>query len=424
MTGRVTDTDGDPLWGIQVQALKVYGSRGQRHISTVGSSATDDQGSFRIPNLSPGSYYVVADNLQSRTQYETVRPGRAPNRLTNVATYYPNAVDAASAVALDIAPGSELHGIEIQMRSEAAFSIRGVAIYAATGKPVIAALNVRLKNNEGSGLGSGATHSRGDGTFELRNLLPGVYVISASSNNTAEPGKAREEVTITDSDITGVKLALAQGAAMAGIIKLEGAGPLPVHPMIVLTGVDGTEGFSNTQPKDDGTFELHGIAPAKYAAMVYGLPDGVYVKSVRVGGQDVTHSTIDFTSGVSGTLDILLSPRAAEVLGTVRNKDGGALPGGQVTLWPRKLRPENVWSGPAQSATDQNGDFRIAGLAPGEYYAIAWEEIELGLTYELDFLKRFESQATTVTLEEGSHQTAQPKLISREAAAAEAAKLN
>jgi hypothetical protein len=46
------------------------------------------------------------------------------------------------------------------------------------------------------------------------------------------------------------------------------------------------------------------------------------------------------------------------------------------------------------------------------------------LTYELDFLKRFESQATTVTLEEGSHQTAQPKLISREAAAAEAAKLN
>jgi len=209
---------------------------------------------------------------------------------------------------------------------------------------------------------------------------------------------------------------------MAGTIKLEGAGT-PVHPMIALVGVDGTEGSSNSQPKDDGTFELHGVAQAKYAAMVYGLPDGVYVKSVRVGGQDFTRTPIDLTSGVIGPLDILLSPRAAEVLGTVRNKDGGAMPGVQVTLWPRKLLPENVWSGSALSATDQNGDFRITGLAPGEYYAIAWEEIESGLTYSLDFLKRFESQATTVTLEEGSRQAAQPKLISREAAAAEAAKL-
>lgn len=301
------------------------------------------------------------------------------------------------------------------------FAIRGLVIDDATGKPAIATLNARLKNGAGN-LGVGATNARSDGTFEFRNFLPGVYVITATSNNAAVPGTGREEITITDSDITGAKLTLTQGAAMAGTVKLEGAGS-PVHPMIVLIGVDGAESASNTQVKDDGTFELHGIAPAKYAAIVDNLPDGVYVKSVRVGGQDVTRTTLDLTSGVSGTLDILLSSRAAEVLGTVRNNDGEAMPGVLVTLWPKQMKPENVWIGPAQSATDQNGDFRITGLAPGEYYAIAWEELEPGLTYDLDFLKQFASQATTVTLEEGAHLAAQPKVISREAAAAEAAKL-
>ena len=87
------------------------------------------------------------------------------------------------------------------------------------------------------------------------------------------------------------------------------------------------------------------------------------------------------------------------------------------------MLPESVWQGPYRSSTDQNGDFHIAGIIPGQYYAAAWVEIEPGLTYNSDFLKRFESQATAVTLEEGAHQTAQPKLISREEAVAEAAKL-
>ena len=422
--GRVIDTDGDPLPGAEIQLLRTFHSRGQRRVAPDRGVSTDDQGNFRLANLSPGSYYLAAQDTQLRIfgNTEGMLPGRAPSRLTSVLTYYPDAVNAANALPLEIIPGSELQGIEIRIRREAVFSIRGIVIDSATGKPAAVPLvDARLKDSPQIGLGAGASpHS--DGTFEIRNLLPGVYVIAAATSTTADLRTAREEVSITDSDVTGVKLTLAPGAAMTGTVKLEGDGP-PLHPMVVLIGVNGTEGASNTQPKDDGTFEFHGIAPGKYAALVDTLPDGVYLKSIRFGAQDVTHIALDFTAGVSGTLDFLLSRGAAEVLGTVKNNQGEAVSGALVTLWPKGLRPETVWTGPPQSSTDQNGDFRIAGLVPGEYYAIAWEELETGLMYDHEFLKRFESQAAVVVLEESAHQTIQPKLISREDAAAEAAKL-
>jgi hypothetical protein len=97
--------------------------------------------------------------------------------------------------------------------------------------------------------------------------------------------------------------------------------------------------------------------------------------------------------------------------------------GVEILLWSKQSLPENFLGGPHRSATDQNGDFRIAGLAPGDYYIAAWEDIEADLTYDPNFLQRFTSQATALTLEEGAHQTVQPKLISREDAATEAAKL-
>jgi len=407
----------------------MYRMRGQRGLVFMGGAGTDDQGDFRIANLSPGTYDVVADNMNSRMfgQYETIRAGRAPNRQSSVATYYPSGLDAASATPVEITPGSEVRGIEIQMRREAVYSIRGAVIDAATGKPVAANLNARSKVNPEFGLGMGATNSKEDGTFELRNLLPGAYFLAAASNNGLQ-GIASEEVTIADSDITGLKLVLTEGAPMTGTIKIEGADPhtpnknLP-RSTVMLAGVAGAMRAPSAQPKEDGTFELRGVVPAKYVVNIFNVPDGMYVKSVRVGGQDASRTTLDLTSGVSGTLDILLSPHGAEVMGTVRNSDGEAQPGIQVTLWPKEMQPNSALGGISISATDQNGDFHVTGLAPGDYFVAAWEELEPGLSDDIDFLRRFTAQAVALTLEEGAHQAAQPKLISREAAAAEAAKL-
>src|SRR6185312_2086374 len=194
------------------------------------------------------------------------------------------------------------------------------------------------------------TSSREDGTFELRNLLPGEYVLMASTSNRGERAYGRDEVSIADSDITGVKLTLEQGVTVTGTVKLEGDGP-PVRLSIFLSDMGGAYGHaSSTVARNDGTFEFRGIALGKYAVGMEMLPDGAYIKSVRFGGQDVTHTMLDFTSGVNGSLEILLSPHAAGVSGTVKNKDGAAMTGVEVTLWPKQGQSKSVYRG----STDQN----------------------------------------------------------------------
>jgi hypothetical protein len=77
-----------------------------------------------------------------------------------------------------------------------------------------------------------------------------------------------------------------------------------------------------------------------------------------------------------------------------------------------------------QTTTDQNGRFHLSGLAPGNYYAAAWEEIlPRGLEMYPEFLSRFNAEATAVTLEEGGHVIQNAKFIRAERIVAEIAKL-
>jgi hypothetical protein len=253
------------------------------------------------------------------------------------------------------------------------------------------------------------------------------------------------EVTVSDSDVTGVVLQLTGGAEIAGSIKMEdgdlkdwlqpsqqqNAGP-PGMPPFIGPGtksirLNSTEAISVSAPaaqfNADGTFQLKGVAPSRYFIQVGGLPQGAYVKSMRFGGQDVTRAPLDLTAGGGGSLEVVVSPKAGDVTGTVQNEKGEPVQGVPVTLWPKIPDQSNSTSGIKSANTDQNGSFKISGLAPGDYYAAAWDDVpEAGLSQNPDFLAQFAGADTAVKLEESGHQTASVKLITREKIVAAAAK--
>jgi hypothetical protein len=94
-----------------------------------------------------------------------------------------------------------------------------------------------------------------------------------------------------------------------------------------------------------------------------------------------------------------------------------------ITLWPKILDPNPI-GGVRPATTDQNGGFQFKGLAPGDYYIAAWEDVDMSLILGgTEFLNHFTSEATSVTLSEGGHENRDVKIVPADKVAAEVAKL-
>ncbi len=498
ITGHVTDEDGDPIAGAQVSVARYGYSNGHRQliqtggalsaaasgaamsaasalaVLTSGGSAgtSDDQGTFRIVNLAPGRYYVSANPQGGSALLNLVQApagGGGPSEPINVTTYYPSSPDAQGAAPVDVAGGSEMSGINIRVRKQKVYSIRGKVADGATGGAAAGA-SIMIFPLDGSAeanpLSMIANMSRTapDGSFEVRNLRPGQYAIqgmvipglaalmaTAATGAAPAPAPARPlsldpllttrlEIGVGDADVAGVVLQLSDGTPIAGTVSLEdgklsdllqGAQPSPgATPQalagarsIRLTMADGPTVSSRTGTfAADGVFKITGVEPAKYFVNFTGLPPGTYAKSVKFAGQDITRTVLDMTSGAGGALEVVLSAKAADFTGVVHNDNGDPLPGVPVTLWPKIPDRGKPDGGIKTANTDQNGSFKISGLAPGEYYVAAWDYIPVeGLTQNPDFLARFAGSESAVKLGESGHQSADTKLIPHDRIIAEAA---
>ena len=145
---------------------------------------------------------------------------------------------------------------------------------------------------------------------------------------------------------------------------------------------------------------------------VAGLPDKSYVKTIHFSGQTANAGLVDLTAG-DGSIEILVSSEAAELSGVVRNGRGETALGAVVQIW----NDANI----VRSVTaNQDGSFHIAGLAPGEYSLIAWEEVVPELSQDPNFRRRFQPWTTLVSVREASMTNLTMIGVPRELSAAEA----
>jgi carboxypeptidase family protein len=175
IAGSVLDEDGDPISAAAVILYRDRGSRTQMRLAQAGSANGDAEGHFVLTGVTPGRYYVAAYQFQSRLQIQRTL-NREPQE-NYVLTYYPDSLDAASAVALDILPGTEFTSAEIRIRKARTFRISGKVVngprdLAASTFPRLSL--VRVGGDEIGG--SLSSRIRGD-SFEFNNVLPGSYLI-------------------------------------------------------------------------------------------------------------------------------------------------------------------------------------------------------------------------------------------------------
>jgi hypothetical protein len=427
--GRVVDDDGDPVANAMVAVQNWIYSDGKRRLNAVAHASSQADGSFVIGDLRAGRYLVKALPQTSSGSGGIKEDADKNHHESNLPTFFPSAVDPATAVPVDVATGAEVRGIEIRIRHGRTYEIRGrVRNTSVLPDPPGLVINLRPKGGDWSSDGPRTVGlPLRSNFFQFKDIAPGSYIIEARALTTSKDsagGATRTEVlvgqidlTVSDADVETVVLPLNTGIEVAGYIQLTGTHAAPKsHPTIQFMDASGGNSYDtdSATAAGDGSFRVRGLRARPYRIRIFDVPEGSYVKTVRFDGQDMPGKMLDLTSGHGGEMQIMVSLNAAEVSGVVRDEKGDTVSAVVVQLFDETRIL-------AATLTDQSGAFELKNLAPGEFEVFAWESTAAGVTQNAEFRKHFEP--VVVKLAEKSHQNLELKLIPKNSIEAEAARL-
>ena len=424
--GRVIDKFGDPLAGTRVQVLRSRMIRGQRRLQTMGpGDLTDDTGEFRVYGLPPGDYYVTAST------------GPADSVRRDPPIFFPGTPSFSEAQSITLAVGTEA-AADFQIQPLRNARVSGI-VFNASGAPVQAMVQL---TSEAVGIGL-SLESAGpppafminadtgaDGRFNIDNVPPGPYVLTANSsfnagfiaglqagNPNAGPPRAMQEIMergpetatmsiiVAGDSVSDLALTTKRGGALSGTFERD-SGVVRALPNGVSAEVRPAKGGSSSTMMQGGrgsTFRLAGMSGPFYLG-INGLPDEWAVSQIIVDGVDVTDEPIDL-KGQTGSARVVLTDRVTTISGTVQARREAS--NYSVVVFPDDVTRWNYPSRYVRSArANERGQFRITGLPPDErYFAVAVDFLEEGEEQDPQFLERLRSQAMTFSLREGEQRS-------------------
>jgi hypothetical protein len=408
MSGRIFDEDGDPLARVEVQLWRVTYGDGLRKLDRVLEAAnTDDRGWFRIPSLAPGKYYVSA------SPSDRTFNGRPNDDARYVRTFYPGTFDPMMASPVDLKPGDELDKVDMKLRK--------IQIAHVTGR-VLSALPATVSlypDNSFSNSHQATVTVMPDGAFAFNDVLPGSYHLRVRIHEGEQGAWASQPISVGSGGLDDVSIAPDPGASVRGTVAVDGEGTTIDFSKIPILfqwmDYGGGVGYSETV-REDGTFQMDGLLPGKYRVSSTLLPPGFYLRTVHSGGQDLPERVVGLEN--SAQVEVILSPKAASVTGTVVSPDSGKpAPRAAVVLVPQERERAHDPSFYPILAADASGKFVGGNIPPGEYKAFAWESVDPGANVFMDpdFIRPVEAAASAVSLAEGGHADIKVRLILDEA---------
>lgn len=406
ISGRVYDEDGEPLSGVSVQALRYGYFNGRRDFQQVSGTGTNDLGEYRLIGLPPDRYYVAAVYNNPNSNDESASNGYIP-------VYYPGTNDPKSAVPVEVATGEEVSQADLTLTPVPAVRLRGQVLNLVAGQAGIG-LNVALmRSDAGVSTYQNSFVNNAQGTFEMRGVPPGSYVLIANWYDKDRQYFGRETIEVGNSDIDGINLVVGPGSEVRGYIHVEGNAQWnPASLQIFLQPQDlAPMGVQPVTVESDGTFVLKNISDGQYLVNVSGMPEGFYLKAAHFGSEDILESSLNLSQTRDpGALDLVLSPAGGRIDGVVL-KQLKPFGGATVVLIPEASRRSQVRLF-LSTGTDSNGRFSLVGVPPGDYQLFAWETVENGAYLDPDFLRPYEERGKRVRIDEGSKLNVEVELVS------------
>jgi hypothetical protein len=465
ISGRTTNSQGLPLVGARVRAMKPWIQENQRMLRVVQEVAANDLGEYRLIWLLPGTYYISATfvdfpagaNLvinpdanpdpnvsRSASRPVTARPignGIAEDEVYSP-IYFPTTPDGLRALPVELQAGSEYRGADIIVSPTRAYHVRGI-ITNPPAPPATTATVAPGRGGPGGPIpiqpGGGPAGGRGvqvrlapltpngslystnaDGTsgvFDFPRVVPGGYTGYLFLNGMT----IRTPVDVRSGDVEGVRLTITEGVNIPVTMTFEGTPP-PNFPDLTNLRVtlwrDPTLLNAPAMPANaGGTAELQNIAPGDYRVYVAPLLSPLqgnnpiatsaawqyaYIKSMRLGNDDVLNGGLRFARQPDAGLEVVVAANPALLEGRVLNEQGEAIPSAFVTLLAADASQRIYRTDMYKvTSTDAAGRFRLQGVPPGDYKVFAWGGVERGSWMDPNFMASYESAGQTVKMEEG-----------------------
>jgi hypothetical protein len=327
-------------------------------------------------------------------------------------TYFPGTTQLSEARRLTVQVAQRITNIDFSLTPGRAVQIAGTA-FDSHGKP-FTTVEVR-EEVRGEDFGSFGTIARaavnGDGTFVIKNVPPGDYVIgTVRGRDTADPEVALADLRVESVDIDNVALVGSSGAAVSGRVSTED-GTTPNLPSLRVTIAEritgqpsplvlGAFGESSNLVGADGSFTVRGVFGRAWLSL--NLPDGWALKSVTHETRDLTDLPFEMRSGDAiSDVQVMVTNRVSTVSGQLADDKGAPIIDATVIVFASDAA---AWIQGARAirATrpDQQGQWHIRGLPPGEFLAVAVDYVEDGQWNDPEYLETLRRYAQKLTVAE------------------------
>jgi hypothetical protein len=246
-----------------------------------------------------------------------------------------------------------------------------------------------------------AARSNEDGLFEIKNVAPGNYIATTETFIGTERYAAARHIVIYDRDENNVGLILSPGIPVSGKIALDSAEPLNLKSTRaqLISSDPFMESFATIGIQQNGQFTIRNVQPGTYSLEIAGIPEDLYIRSERSGQTSFMGSAFALAWEPPASLEILLTGDGGHVHGTVVDADAKAFAGARIALVPtgtRRDRPDQYRT----ASSNEEGQFDLRGIPPGEYQLFAWENVEENAWLNADFMRRFLDMGVSITIEE------------------------
>ena len=333
ISGQVLLQDGSPAGAVRIAAItapppNIRPADGQNYYASqapVATTLTDEQGRYRLQNVPPGRYYIVAG-------------------IIGHATFYPGTADIDASTIITPAAGDTLERHDIRMQTDAGMRVRG----RISPPPADDALERAVL----SGVTVGDLFDvvvREDGTFDFGRLPQGEYFLSMIPH---APGTTFLPFRVEKTDVPVLEFKRPPTLPVSGRIVVD-RGPLPYALLGFMTERD----YVTAPIQSDLTFTAR-LHDALYRPDMGGMPVGYSVTSVRMGSQNVAAS--GFQVSAAAKTGLVISVAAPPDLPRLIGQVTGAPPNSRVIATGPII-------GSIEARVRVDGTFEFSPVPPGLY---------------------------------------------------------